>query len=166
MRIRDKKESQPHLMSFFSLITRSVIQRLNLYYSLFQLFNSSHSSTLLYFYFPSQPSSLILLKSAFHLFSFLASVCSELPAHFLCLILSGYHVAFVPNSLSFSDNFCGRVCARPPLWQMPLLPSVAAAWPKRDLDLPPLRKILPVQLLLKTLCTVTLPHATPVVLIK
>lgn len=101
-------------MSFSSLISRSVIQRLNLYNSLFSLSNSSHFSTLLYFYFPFYPSPLILLKSRPFIFSLFLLRCamSCLLTFFLCdsfriSCLSIIHSVTLSRSLGFllSDSF-------------------------------------------------------------
>lgn len=81
--MRPGRYKKSPLMSFTSLISRSLLQRLHLYYSLFSLSNSSHSCSLLYFYFSLYLSPLILLPSEPFISAFLASSCNESPAHLL-----------------------------------------------------------------------------------
>lgn len=91
-------------MSFTSLISRSLLQRLHLFYSLFSLSNSSHSCSLLSFYFSLYLSPLILLPSEPFISVFLASSCNESPAHLLWFLLDISPVCcslWVPPSDSF-----------------------------------------------------------------
>lgn len=100
-------------MPFTSLISRSVLQRLNLYYSLFSLSNSSHFSMLLCFYFPFYPSPLILLQSQPFIFPFSCFIVQWIACSPF-LISSGYHVCLLftsPVSLSLSP------CVSHSLWQ-------------------------------------------------
>lgn len=128
-------------MSFSSLISRSVIQRLNLYNSLFCLSNSSHFSTLLYFYFPFYPSPLILLKSKLFIFPFSCFVvqwvvCSP----FFCAIPFGYHVSllFTPSlslALSVSCSLTVSWLPMQRLWQK-LTPTVTVALANEEFRVP------------------------------
>lgn len=94
-------------MSFSSLISRSVLQRFNLYYSLFSLSNSSHSSILLYFYFPFYPAPLILLNSETFIFPFSCFIVQWIACSPF-LIPFGYHVCRLFTallSLTLADSF-------------------------------------------------------------
>lgn len=120
-------------MSFSSLISTSVIQRLNLYYSLFSLSESSHSSSLLYFYFPFYPSPLISLKLKPFIFPFSCFIvqwiaCSpRLSDFFRISCLCVVHSLPPPLSLSFSWLSMQRSWQKPP-------PTVTVARPTRNVE--------------------------------
>lgn len=117
----------------FTLISRSVLQRLNLYYSLFSLSNSSHSSTLLYFYFPFYPSPLILLKSEPFIFLFSCFIVQWIACSPF-LIPFGYHVCLLfarSLSLSPSLSLTAPWSSMRRSWQK-LPPTVTVARPTRN----------------------------------
>lgn len=141
------------LMPFTSLILRSVLQRLNLYYSLLSLSNSSHSSTLFVFLFPFLPITLNFTHvRAFHLSPFLLHCAMN------CLFT--FSDSFRISRLSVVHSLLSSSCT---LWQFSWLsmrrswqklpPTVTEAWPTRNLgcqDPAPWSQITPVQILLKT----------------
>lgn len=112
IRLWDQEKSA--LMPFTSLILRSVLQRLNLYYSLLSLSNSSHSSTLFVFLFPFLSITLNFTHvRAFHLSPFLPHCAMN------CLFtfsdsfrISRLSVVHSPLSLplALADSFRGFPC--------------------------------------------------------
>lgn len=122
-------------MAFTSLISRSVLQSLNLYYSFLSLSDSSHSCTLLCFYFPFYPSPLILLNAEPFIFLFSCFIvrwiaCSPF------LIPLGYHVCLLLTLLLPLSLYLTLLCLSMRCFWQKLPPTVTEVWPTREFGMP------------------------------